>query len=161
MKKVAPSLTLASVILFVLMLKQADASAGKGHIQNPSAFDTVVASFKQGPYGSIVVVGQDKDSNDLRIGAAAHIGVSPDSYDKYRFAIYVEARDEAGKIVLRHSDVMGKEFSKGDSYKTGAYITAMKTEKGTYTITAVLTAIAKDGSVTVLDAGKTSTVTFK
>jgi hypothetical protein len=29
--------------------------------------------------------------------------------------------DHPGKIVLRHSDVMGKEFTKGDSYKTGAY----------------------------------------
>jgi hypothetical protein len=37
-----------------------------------------------------VAVGQDnKHTNILRVGAAGHIGVSPDSYGKYRFAIYV------------------------------------------------------------------------
>jgi hypothetical protein len=128
-----------------------------------SGYDSVVATFTQGPFGAVVAVGQDKTAavGVLRFGAAANIGVSPESYDKYRFAIYVEARNEKGEIVKQNAAVMAKPLQKGDPGRTGTYIEHAKAPAGSYTITAVLSAIAKDGSVTVLDQGKTITVVMK
>jgi hypothetical protein len=77
-------------------------------------------------------------------------------------AVYVEARNEKGGIVARNAAVMSDPFAKGDSHRIGTYIESAKpAPPATYTITGVLTANAKDGSVTILDQGKSTTVVMK
>lgn len=127
---------------------------------NTSAYDTVVSDFQtRGPFGAIVKVGYVKEPTAMKFGAAAKIGVTPDSYNQYRFALYVESRDEAGNIVAKNASVMQHPLANGDPDRTGVYVSHEHPRAGTYVVTAVLTAIAKDGSITVLDQGKSMTYT--
>jgi hypothetical protein len=129
---------------------------------NPSAYDTVIADFQpKGAFGAIVKVGYSNDTTRVRVGAAAKIGVTPDSYNVYRFALYVSSRDEAGNVVAQNASVMQQPLANGDPDRTGVYVNHANPKPGTYVITSVLTAIAKDGSVTVIDKGKSTTYTVK
>ena len=140
----------------------ADVDKESDDARSNTAFDTVTNDFEaKGPFGAVVKVGYHKTDHGIRFGAAAHIGVSADSYDKFRFAIYVVARDEKGEVVKKHASIMSKAFVKADSHKWGVYTTHEKPTAGTYTVTATLVAIAKDGSVMILDQGKTTTYTAK
>ena len=96
--------------------KKPDAKAKKSDetiARSSVGFDVVANSFEnKGPYGAIVKVGHDTLEGNIRFGAAAHIGVSSDSVGKYRFAIYVTAKNEAGEVVQQNASVMNKEFSR-------------------------------------------------
>jgi hypothetical protein len=161
MKRVICLMAVAGAILFSYAALAAD-EAKSDPERGESAFDDLVRDFeKKGAYGAVVKVGYDKKSAGMRFGAAAHIGVSPDSYNKYRFGIYVVARSESGDVVGHHAHVTPHKFIASDSYKWGVYTTHEKPKPGTYTVTATLTAIAEDGSVMILDQGRSTTYQVK
>jgi len=161
---VGPVALFAALAISFLSVTRASQDGKKTADGPVEAFDYIVDEFEtKGPFGSIVKVGTDNRPTEhrVRFGAAAHIGVSPDSYNKYRFALYVAAIDQSGDIINKQAYVMGKEFAKGDSYQFALFTSHENTKPGTYMVTATLAAIAKDGSVIVLDQGKTRTYTVK
>jgi len=114
----------------------------------PPVYDRVIREVvARGPFGGIVAVGHEKfPGGDVSIGAAATVGVTSDSYGKYRFRIQVVVVDDKDQTVASHGWTSPFPFEQHHSSKMGVITTHSNAKDGSYRLKAALYSVGPDGT---------------